>query len=227
MIQFNLLPDIKIQYLRARRQKQMVVLVSVITTIACVAVLIVLVSVVFVLQKKNLSDLGKDITAASQELKSTPDLTKMLTVQNQLKALPGLHQDKPAANRIFGYLTQSTPEKASISRYNVDFETLTMTISGSANNLVTVNTFVDTLKFTTYHTKNAASDEKKAFSSVVLSSFGRDSKGASYTITFTFDPVIFSQAEEVTLTVPNKITTRSQTEQPSALFQEQPQEEQQ
>ena len=220
MVQFNLLPDIKIQYLHARRQKQLVVLTSVITTVVCVAVLAILVSVVFVLQRKNLSDLGKDITVASQELQNTPDLTKMLTVQNQLKALPALHEDKSAASRVFAYLAQSTPSAASISRFNVDFEALTMTISGSANGLVTVNTFADTLKFATFHTKNAATEEKKAFSSVVLSSFGRDNKGASYTINFAFDPIIFSETEEVTLTVPNKITTRSQTEQPAALFQE-------
>lgn len=225
MVQFNLLPDIKIQYLRARRQKQLVSLISIITIVTCVTVLAVLVSVVFVLQKKNLSDLGKDITVASDELKGTPDLTKMLTVQNQLKALPSLHEDKPAASRIFGYLTQSTPAAASISRFNVDFEAGTMTVSGSANNLVTVNTFADTLKFTSYHTKNAQTEEKKAFTSVVLSSFGRDSQGASYTITFSFDPIIFSETEEVTLTVPNKITTRSQTEQPAALFQEEEAEE--
>lgn len=220
MIQFNLLPDIKIQYLRARRQKHLVLLASFITITVSVVVVAGLVSVVFVLQKKNLSDLGRDITKASDQLKGTPNLTKMLTVQNQLKALPGLHADKAIASRIFAYITQSTPATASISRLNVDFAQQTMTVSGSADSLGTVNVFADTLKFTTFHTKNAPSDEKMAFSSVVLSSFGRDAKGASYVVTLKFDPTIFSEAEDVTLTVPNKITTRSQTEQPTALFQQ-------
>jgi len=108
---------------------------------------------------------------------------------------------------------------ASISRLNVDFAQQAITISGSANTLEIVNTFTDTLKFTTYHTASAPQTEVPAFSNVVLSAFGRDSKGATYTITFTFDPPIFSDTQEVTLTVPNKITTRSQTEQPAALFQ--------
>ena len=220
MIQFNLLPDIKIQYLRARRQKHLVLLASTVTTIASVAVMAVLIVVVFVVQKGSISDLNKDINTASSELKSTKDLTKMLTVQNQLKSLPSLHQDKAIASRIFGYISQSTPVTASISRLNVDFSLQTMTISGSSDTLETVNTFADTLKFTTYHTKSSTKDEKKSFSSVVLSAFGRDSKGATYTITFKFDPAIFSEADDVTLTVPNKITTRSQTEQPSALFKQ-------
>lgn len=220
MIQFNLLPDIKIQYLRARRQKHLVLLSSTMVIVASVVVMAILISVVFVVQKKSLSDLSRDINAASDELKDTPDLTKMLTVQNQLKALPSLHDNKPIVSRIFGYITQSTPTAASISRLNADFLLETITISGSTDSLETVNTFTDTLKFTTYHTGDDPEDELPAFSSVVLAAFGRDSKGASYTITFKFDPTIFSESEVVTLTVPNKITTRSQTEQPSALFKQ-------
>jgi cytoskeletal protein RodZ len=220
MVQFNLLPDIKIQYLRARRQKHLVLLTSIVTVIVCVTAMIILISIVFVLQKKNISDLSRDINAAGQELSSTPDLTKMLTVQNQLAVLPRLHEEKAVAGRLFDYVTQSTPTQASISRLNADFAQSTMTVSGSADSLVTINTFVDTLKFTTYHTKNVPNEEKPAFTSVVLSSFGRDSSGASYTITFAFDRVIFSEVEEVTLIVPKKITTRSQIEQPAALFQD-------
>lgn len=219
MIQFNLLPDIKIHYLRARRQKHLVLLSSVVVIIISVALLIMLISIVFILQKKNLSDLNSDIKSASTELESTPDLNKMLTVQNQLRSLESLHDNKPVVSRLFGYVNQATPSSASISRLVVDFEKFTLSVSGSADSLVTVNTFADTLKFTTYHTAQDAKKEKNAFSAVVLSNFGRDSRGATYTITLTFDETIFSEQEDVTLTVPKKITTRSEVEQPAALFQ--------
>ncbi len=220
IVQFNLLPDIKIQYLQARKQKHLVLFVSFIAIAASLLAMVILISIVFVIQKKSISDLSKDISAASGQLQSTPDLTKMLTVQNQLKALPALHDDKAVVSRLFDYIAQSTPTAASISRLNIDYDSDMLTISGSANNLVTVNTFADTLKFATYRTESAPTEEKRAFTSVVLSSFGRDSQGASYTINLNFDPVIFSEAETVTLTVPKKITTRSQTEQPSALFKD-------
>ncbi|HSX30222.1 MAG TPA: hypothetical protein VLE73_06725 [Candidatus Saccharimonadales bacterium] len=219
MIQFNLLPDIKIQYLRARRQKHLVLLSSVVVIIASVSLLVLLISVVFVLQKKNLSDLNGDIKESSAELENTPDLNKMLTVQNQLQSLETLHESKPVATRVFGYINQATPASASIARLVVDFDKFTLSVSGSADNLITVNTFADTLKFTTYHTASNDNDEKRAFSAVTLSSFGRDTRGATYTITLTFDPTIFSEKEDVKLTVPKKITTRSEVEQPSALFQ--------
>jgi len=224
MVQFNLLPDIKIQYIRARRQKHLVLVFSGIAIAASLLILAVLFSTAYGIQKKSISDLTKDITAASNELKSTPDLTKMLTVQNQLRVLPELHKNKPMASRIFTYIAQVTPSEASISRLRVDFDNQIITISGSATSLEVVNTYTDTLKFATYHTDKDRETEIQAFSDVVLADFGRDVKGASYTITMTFDPTIFDNSQEVTLTVPNKVTTRSQTEQPDALFQEQAEE---
>jgi len=222
MVQFNLLPDIKIQFIRARRQKHLVTVISTVAVVASVVAIVILASTVFGVQRKSIADLSHDIDATAAELKETPDLTKMLTVQNQLGALSSLHAEKPMASRVFTYIAQSTPAEATISRLLVDFAGQTMTISGSATTLEMVNTFADTLKFATYHTANQPKEELPAFSNVVLSNFDRDNEGASYTITLTFDPIIFSDAEEVTLTVPNKVTTRSQTEQPGALFQDDP-----
>jgi hypothetical protein len=219
MIQFNLLPDIKIEYLRARRQKHLVLLSSISATIVCLVVLSILLSIVFVLQRKNIADLSKDIDDTSSQLRGTADLDKMLSVQNQVKALTTLHDAKPVVSRQFSFISQATPTGANISRLRTDYATKSMTISGSADSLVTVNVFADALKFATYHTAKQTDVEKKAFPSVVLTSFGRDNKGASYTITLSFDMTIFSELDEVTLTIPKKITTRSQTEQPSALFQ--------
>lgn len=219
MIQFNLLPDIKIQYLKAKRQKHMVVLGSVIAILVSLTIFVLLLTVVYGLQKKNLSDLNRDIKTASEELKGTKDLTKILTVQNQLKALPGLHDQKVVATRLFDYLSQTTPAAASIAKLNVDYELSTMSISGSADQLTTVNTYTDILKFTKYSTKKDKT-EKNAFTDVVLSAFSRDNESTTYTITLKFDPVIFAGSEDVKLTVPEIISTRSEVDKPAALFQQ-------
>jgi hypothetical protein len=219
MIQFNLLPDIKIQYLKAKRQKHMVVLGSVIAVLVALAVFVVLITIVYGLQKKNLNDLNDDIKSSSAELRATKDLTKILTVQNQLKALPGLHDQKVVATRLFNYLSQTTPAAASIAKLNVDYGLSTISISGSADNLTTVNIYTDILKFTKYQVKNDTS-EKNAFTDVVLSAFSRDSESTTYTIAFKFDPIIFSGAQDVELTVPEIISTRSEVDKPAALFQQ-------
>jgi hypothetical protein len=219
MIQFNLLPDIKIQYLKAKRQKHMVVLGSIIAIFVSLTVFVLLLTVVYGLQKKNLSDLNRDIKTSSEELKGTKDLTKILTVQNQLKALPGLHDQKVVATRLFDYLSQTTPAAASIAKLNVDYELSTMSISGSADQLTTVNVYTDILKFTKYTTKTQKT-QKNAFTDVVLSAFSRDSESTTYTITLKFDPIIFAGSEDVKLTVPEIISTRSEVDKPAALFQQ-------
>jgi len=212
MIQFNLLPDIKIQYLRANRQKHTVVLVSTLATIVSVAVLAILIIVVYGLQKKNIADLDKDIKTSSSQLQSTKDLNKILTVQNQLKALPKLHDDKPVASRLFAYLGQATPPNANNVHTITDFTLHTINISGTSDSLSTVNLFIDRLKATTYHTSGGSTgstDETPAFTQVTLSSFGRDDKNATYTITFNFDPIIFSEANDVVFTIGKTATPAS------------------
>ena len=208
MIQFNLLPDIKIQYLKARRQKHLVMLGSTVVTIFSVALLTILISIVFVLQKKNISDLSRDITSKSSQLQGTPNLNRMLTVQNQLTSLSALHDTKPVVSRFYGFIQQIVPTAASVSRANVDFQKNSLTLTGGADTLATVNSLTDALKLATYAPKDQPGAVKPAFSAVVLSTFSRDDKSASYTINAQFDPALFSERTDVTLTVPN-VTTRS------------------
>lgn len=219
MIQFNLLPDIKLQFVRAKRQKRNVVVIS---GIAGAVSLLILVSLVTVnaMQKKHLGDVNNDIKKYTSELKAIPELDKVLTVQNQLKALPELHSNKPVTSRIFGYLSQITPAKVNIASLVVGFDAGTMTLTGSADNLTTINQFVDTLKFTSY-TVEGETVAKKPFSEVVLSNFGRADKDANYTITLKFENEIFNNAKKIALTVPKIITTRSETERPGDLFKQQ------
>lgn len=224
MIQFNLLPDVKLEYIRTRRSKHMMLLASIAVSATALAVFVLLFVVVNVVQKKHLNDLNKDVTKLSSELKATPNLDKILTVQNQLDKLPALHSQKPVASRLFSYLGQITPAQVSIAKLDVNFAgsggltSSTMIITGAADSINSVNTFIDTIKFTTYHSGDA-NDSKKAFSDVVLSTFGREDKGASYTINLKFDPLIFDKNTNVVLTVPKQVTTRSETEKPSDLFQ--------
>jgi hypothetical protein len=216
MIQFNLLPDVKLQYLKARRTQHMVFTVAIIAIAASLFVLVVLIGTVDVFQKKNLSDLNRDITADSKQLENTPNLSKILTVQNQLQTLTSLHDQKPVTSRLFNFVKQLTPSDASISQLSVDFTQNTVSIMGDANSLDIVNTYVDTLKFTKYKTSDGTSTA--AFSGVVLSAFSRTNSGASYTITANFDPTIFSNSSSISLTVPNIISTRSAIDQPTDLF---------
>lgn len=214
MVQFNLLPDVKQEYVNARRTKQLVVLISFVVSAVALGIMLLLLLTVDVVQKKSLHDANNDIQRYSTQLKAVPDLNKILTVQNQLNTLPGLHDKKPVVSRIFGFLSQLTPNTASINTLNTDFTANTMTLSGQATTIDQVNVYVDTLKATTY-TTDASNKPQKAFSSVVLSGFGVDSSHATYSLSLTFDPTIFSNLNSVSLSVPTTTTGPQQQ-----LFQE-------
>ena len=237
MIQFNLLPDVKLEYIKARRTKQTVIMVSIIVASASLVIFVLLFSVVNFVQKTHLSNVQRDIDTSKKQLDKQPELAKILTIQNQLNSLPALHKSKPVASRVFSYVQQVTPQNASVSSLTVNFKDKTIKIEGAADSLATVNTFTDTLKFTNFtivsasDTTPSAADKKvtPAFSSVVLADFATGGKtvkdkkkAATYSITLKYDAAIFSGDKDVKLQVSSKITTRSETEKPATIFQANP-----
>ncbi len=121
MIQFNLLPDVKIEFLKTRARKRLIMLISAVASAVCLAVFIVLFLFVRVNQPRHMNDLNKDIKANLSKIQSTQDLDKILTIQNQLNSLPALHDKKVVSSRLIDYLTSLTPNQATISDVNVDF----------------------------------------------------------------------------------------------------------
>jgi hypothetical protein len=227
MAQLNLLPAVKMEYIKAQRSRRMVISISAIIATASVVLLLLLLSVSG-LQKKHLGDLNKDIAAESAKLKKEPQIGKMLTVQNQLDALTQLHSGEPAASRVLTYLNQVTPVKVSITDFNIDFTKQTATITGTSDNLAHVNQYVDTLKHATYTTKDN-NTAQPAFNDIVLSSFSintdnSNGQAANYTITLSYDKSIFDNTQSVKLTIPHETTTRLSTGQSQAsdLFQAAP-----
>lgn len=217
MIELNLLPDVKMQYVRSRRMKHTIVLICLLASAAAIFVLVVMFLVVNVAQKTHLSNVNKDIDTNTKKLQSITDLDKILTIQNQLNSLPELHDSKPVTSRVFTYVGQIVPAKITIAKLNLDFTLHTISFDGSTDTLNTINTFVDTLKFTTYKIEGGT-DTPKAFSNVVLTSFSRSDTGADFTISANFSEAIFESANNVALTVPQQVTTRSETEKPTDLF---------
>lgn len=229
MIQFNLLPDVKLEYIKARRTKRMVMLVSTVLASVSIAITIILFIGTNVLQRRHLNNLDKDIKRDSRTLEDEKDLNKILTVQNQLSVLDDLHAQKPAAARLGTYLSQIVPGNVTLGKLDADFGESSLTFDGTAQSLGDINKFIDTLKFTTYKTEDK---DGPAFSSVVLASFGRSdeqsstSDPASFQVILNFDPIIFNVEEAVELVVPNTVTTRSAIESPASPFQETDGEEQ-
>jgi len=208
-VQFNLLPDVKLEYNRQQRTKRLVYLVSGLAVAITLILFVVSFASVNILQKKLLSDANGDINNYSKKLKDIPNLDKVLTIQNQLNSLPGLHQKKHVVSRLFDYLPQVMPANVHIGKLNMDTSANTITIIGTADTVESVNKFVDTLKFTSFIIGQDQSTSKPAFLNVVLTKIDRNDKVASYTVDTGFDPALFDASQNVTLVVPNETTTRS------------------
>lgn len=219
MIQFNLLPDVKLEYIKATRTKRLVMSVAILVAGIGLTIFTLLFINVNFLQKQHINNLTKDIDENKAKLQAIEDIDKVLTVQNQLNSLSTLHEQKPATERILPYLSKLTPQAANISQSVFNFTDSKATINGTADSSATVNKFVDTLKFTKF-TVDGTEEEQNAFSEVVLTTFSINDDEATYQIDFKFNPEIFNNTKKIELVVPNIISTRSQTEKPTDLFKE-------
>lgn len=221
MIQLNLLPDVKLEYIKAQRARRLTLSVALLVSAVAVVILVLLLSYEG-LQKKHLSDLKQDISSETSQLQGQPNIQEILTVQNQLNSLTMLHSDKPAASRLFDYLEEVTPTDVSINNLTIDFSGYTITLTGTADSLASINTYVDNLKSATY--VSSSNSKTAAFSNVVLSSFGLNSSSqansqpASYTIDLSYDQNIFDITQTtIKLSVPTIVAPRT-----TDLFQNAP-----
>ncbi len=233
MVQINLLPDVKLEYIKAKRNKRFVMMISTLVIVISIGLFIIVYGFVYGVQKKHSADLDRDIKKGISTIQSTPELDKILTVQNQLDVLTtnkegviGKHEGKPAAVRVLPYIAQLLPTGSKVTQLSADFATQTITVSGFTGGINDTNKLVDTLKFVEYKTKKEKKEEEKsgkAFSQVVLGGYSTDTGNSTFSITMKFDPILFNNTEEVELIVPGIESTRSATEKPNIQFSEQPQ----
>lgn len=224
-IQFNLLPERQLQSAQRERRQRLTITLSVLISLISVGLFVLSFLTVNIVQTKQLKDTNNQIDDLKSQLNKVSNLNQVLTVQNQLQTLATIHQNKHISSRIFGYLPQVTPTNVNIGRLALDFTTNTMIIDGTADSQHTVNTFIDTLKFTTYSVPNQ-NGSKNAFPSVIESSFSIGQGNVNYSLTIRFDPVLFSnsltndqgQSVKPQLHVPTLTTTRSVVNDPSNVI---------
>jgi hypothetical protein len=160
MIQFNLLPEVKLQFIKAQRQKRVILTIASIISAGSITVFALMFFYVNVSQKNQLNSLDKDISGSVSKLKGTQDVDKILTVQSQLNTLTSLHSNKAVASRFYDFLGRVVPASnnpkdpppVTVSKASVSFTDSTIEFTGNAITLEYVNKFVDTLKFATFTT---------------------------------------------------------------------------
>lgn len=218
MVQFNLLPDVKKDYIKTKRTKRVIASFSFLITSIFVGVTVLLFLFVRFAQTKSISDLTDDIQAKSSQIQSTEDLNKKLTVQNQLNILTPLHESKPKVSRVFDYVRFFSPETTEIRQIDVNTVSNTMIFSGSISTLAEANRLVENIKAVRYATYPPGDEAPETVTeyvyNVIDSSVSSDGDEARFEVEVEFNRAVFDNTVEIVMQLRDKrITTTTEVKE--------------
>lgn len=225
MVQLNLLPDLKKEFIKAQKTKGKVIAISVLVTLAAVVLSVALFAYVNFAQQFQINLISSDIAKKEEELKSVENIDKYLTIQNQLASIDQLHANKGAYSRLFTFLNTlnpGAPNNVTLNSAQLVADQKATVFEGTTTTFEALNIFVDTLKNAKVSYKaNGQGDlvKEPMFTQVVVQSSGLARVNNKTVVGFTVkaiytDPVFDARNTEVTVEVPNITTTPSVTNAP-------------
>jgi Tfp pilus assembly protein PilN len=207
MIEINLIPDVKLELLKARRQRKMIISASILLSIAAGAVVVLLSLYAFGVQTvaDTLADNG--IKDENQKLSKVKDLSKTLTIQNQLSQLSKSQSNKNITSRLFDIISVTVPEgknAVTIKQLAFKSETSTIDIEGEApNGYEALEVFKKTLGQTTfqYNVDGKAQKPLKIATSIIDGErrYSEDNLGHQvlrFSLSFTYTDEMFKPGSE-------------------------------
>jgi Tfp pilus assembly protein PilN len=137
MIEVNLIPDVKLELLKTRRQQKLVVTGSIMVAAISIGIVVLMSMYAFGVQTvaDTLADNG--IETEAEKLASIEGLPQSLTLQAQLNKLSELEADKQKTSRLFDILSVVVPEGANsvdINRLSLDTDEEIIEIEAQATN---------------------------------------------------------------------------------------------
>lgn len=203
MIEINLVPDVKQELIKAQRARNTVITISIIVSAISIAIVLLLVVYIFTAQNLRSSYYDGEITKYNKQFSSIEDLSKILTIQNQLNKINNLNNDKPIASRVFNMLVAiipPPPNEIKISKIDIDIESSKVTVEGQAvNSYEALDVFRKTIANANVKFKD--SDEKSQTValankiSIDDNNYGEDATGQKvlrFTLTFNYTEELFA-----------------------------------
>lgn len=200
MIEINLLPSVKREYLKAQQMKHAVVVGSVLISLLALAIMGLLYGYVQVVQPRHQKNVQTDIDSALSDSAKKEDAVKVVTVQGALEQLPNLQDKKMITSNMFTYLKEFTPRDVSYSSIKLDLTESTIVLQGTATNFEQANVLANNLKSAKFtFDKSEQKQTISPFTEVVFngltkSEVAQDNKNVTFQITFRVDQTIFDQS---------------------------------
>lgn len=231
MIGINLLPDVKKEFIKTQRTRNMVVGVSIIAMFIAVGATVALALVVLLVQNGLIAVQRGNVKDHQKTLASKTEIGKYLTIQNQLDTLKVLHgkDSKSIYSRLFDYLVTlnpAAPNNVGLSDVKVDRLAKTIALQGSAKDFKTLDIFKNTLeKAMLNYTVDGEKQEESVFRSVDMKSAVLSDANGKPIVSFEFELEYIPSAFEpglanAQLVVPRQVVSDSQANAPSQLFSE-------
>ncbi len=201
MIEINLIPDVKRELLRAQRVRSIVISGAIVTSIVAAGVVIAMLVYIYGVQSLRHYTLDQDIKSQSSELSKVEDLSKILTIQNQLATMQNLNDKKQIDSRIFNVLSAVVPPEPNtvkISRVTIDNAASKITLEGQTRAFDSMEVFKKTLDSAVI--VYAENNEEKTIKLVDSLDAGDISYGSNannekvivFTLTFDYPTELFS-----------------------------------
>jgi hypothetical protein len=202
MIEINLIPDVKQELIRARMIRSAVVSGAIITTLIAAAVVVILSVYIFGVQALRGVVADDAIKKGSSQLASVEDLSKILTIQNQLTKINVLNDSKAIDSRVFDVLQAiipPPPNSVKISSLIVDADAKSITFEGQTPTYPALEAFKKTIAAANVRYTDASNGQQDVPLASTLSisniSYGEDSTGTKvlrFTVSFVYSDLLFS-----------------------------------
>lgn len=230
MIEINLLPDVKQEFIRAQRLRNTVISIAILIGLAAIGVVLLMGSFLGaqVIRDKLASDA---IDKEFKKLSEVEDISKIVTIKNRLAKISDINKNRSISSRLFDVLTSINPQAPNdvkMSSVTYDPEDQTISVEGSAKNGYAAT---DVFKKTILNTKFEYSEGDKTetvplTNEVTISntSYGEDNTGARvlrFSLSFKYYKELFSnEIDNARIISPSgKIdVTDSRVRVPESLF---------
>lgn len=203
MIEINLVPDVKQELIRAQRARSSVISIAIFASIIALGILVVLLAYIYGVQGVRNSLADSSIKSQGETLAKVDDLSKTLTIQNQLTKLSAMHNEKLITSRFFDVLdiiNPSAPNNMTISSARLTTDTNMISIEGfAANGYSALEMFKKTIEASSLEYVDKGGPVKVGLTDrvdIVETSYGESSDGSRvlrFTISFEYPDIIFAR----------------------------------
>lgn len=203
MIEINLIPDVKQELLKAQRTRAAVISTSILVSIIAGGLVVALSLYVFGVQTVRSSLLDGQITDGNNKLSQVEDLSKILTIQNQLTKISELNANKNIDSRVFDMLSAVTPagsNSVQFSQISIDSETTTIRLEGQTATYDSMEIFKKTVESAVIAYTEAEEPQTVPLASEISTSdisYGENAEGKKvvrFVLTFVYPVELFSPA---------------------------------